>query len=783
MSAATDKKKGISVIPFQQPPGAMVRAGSALLGGAKITLTNNAGAAVAGRLFDVDMKKGVVRFQADDDRGPEDIPFSSIHSVLSVKSFSFAPDPAAPPAALEPRSYSVKSPGSKEVSGDTFGYWADDYGLFLYPCDLKGDSYQYAFFPGDVLVREPDGEGASVQFEVIRRHQTNARTVIDSWDGLVSALNSPKSSLHGYRLGNIFVEAGLISPNDLEKTLEIQSKAKDQVYLGELLVSRGLINKDDLNWALALELGIPYIDLGSLEFDPKVIQMLDGEFVRRNFLLPIYRYRQRLVVAMRDPLDHEALETVRFQTNLGVEPVVAAADDIARLIELYYSDDELVEAKVDNVGHSKTSNGTADISDNVVVKLANRIIIDAHNQQASDIHIEPTAGHKGRCLIRLRKDGVLKEYREIPVAMYVPLVGRIKIMANMDTSERRKPQDGKINFSQFGPVNIELRVATIPTSGNQEDVVLRLLTSGKPIPLRQLGLTEENYDALTEMVSLPYGLFIVCGPTGSGKSTTLHSIMGYLNTAERKIWTAEDPVEITQKGLRQVQVNPKVGVTFANAMRTFLRADPDVIMVGEMRDRETTAMGIEASLTGHLVLSTLHTNNSVDSISRFLDMGMDPLNLADALVGILAQRLARRLCTHCREAKILKAADLHALADEYCQDLINRDSIPEQRAAIEEMIVMDWKRRHGDEAGEVRMYHAAGCSRCQDTGYDGRVAINELLKASPAIKKMIIEQAPAREFLRVALNEGTTRTLKQDGIEKCLQGLTDMASVRAVCIK
>jgi len=783
MSAATDKKMGISAIPFQQPPGALVDAGNALMARAPVSLTNGSGTAISGRLVDVDMKKGNIHIEADGSETPERIPLSGIHSVVSSDSYFFMPDPEAPEATLAPRGYCVKTPGLKDFTGVTLGYWVDDHGLFLYPCDEKGDRYQYAFFPGDVMVHDADEKYACIQFEVVRRQKNSTRTTIDSWEGLISALNTPKTSLNGYRLGNIFVESGIISSKDLETTLEVQAKAKDQVYLGELLVNRGLINTDDLNWALALELGIPYIDLGALEFDPTVIRMLDGDFVRGNFLLPIYRYRQRLVVAMLNPLDHEALETVRFQTNLGVEPVVAAAEDIARLIELYYSDEEPAEVKAEDGPHRAAIDGTIDVSDNVVVKLANRIIIDAHNQQASDIHIEPAAGDKGRCLIRLRKDGVLKEYRKIPISMYVPLVGRIKVMANMDTSERRKPQDGKINFSQFGPVNIELRVATIPTAGNQEDVVLRLLTSGKPIPLRQLGLTEDNYDSLTEMVSLPYGLFIVCGPTGSGKSTTLHSIMGYLNTPERKIWTAEDPVEITQKGLRQVQVNPKIGVTFAHAMRTFLRADPDVIMVGEMRDRETTAMGIEASLTGHLVLSTLHTNSSVDSIARFLDMGMDPLNLADALIGILAQRLARRLCTHCRKVKILNDGDLHALAEEYCQDLVNRNSAPEQRAAIEEMVVNDWKRRHGDEAGEVSLYHATGCPRCEGAGYDGRVAINELLKASPAIKKMIIERAPVSEFLRVALNEGTTRTLKQDGIEKCLQGLTDMASVRAVCVK
>ena len=781
MSAVTDKNNGLSVIPFQKPPGAEVQASNALMSGAPVTLTEVFGKAVEGTLISVDMDTQVILFEATGDDAQKEIPFSDIHSILSLKTYPFMPDPMAPLVTLEPRNYRVKMPGTKGFSGSTLGYWVDDQGLLVYPCDPNGDRYQYAFFPGNVLVHESEDEDVSVQFEVIRRHKTSSRTTIDSWKGLVAALNNPKPALHGYRLGNIFVQEGIISFKELEVALASQAKSDEQVFLGELLVSRGVISEDDLNWALAQELGIPYVDLSVLEFDPKIMQMLDGDFVRENSLLPIYRYRQRLVVAMRNPLNQDALETLRFQTNLGIEPVVASANEIARLIDLFYADDEL-DALSENVHATKNNDGVVDVAENVVVRLVNRVIVDAYNQRASDIHIEP-AQDKGRCLIRLRRDGVLRTYRKIPASMYFPLVGRIKVMANMDTSERRKPQDGKINFSQFGPLNIELRVATIPTTGSQEDVVLRILSSSKPIPLRELGLTEENYDLLTEMISMPYGLFLVCGPTGSGKSTTLHSIMGYLNTPERKIWTAEDPVEITQKGLRQVQINPKIGFTFAKAMRTFLRADPDVIMVGEMRDRETTAMGVEASLTGHLVLSTLHTNSSVDSITRFLDMGMDPFNLADALIGILAQRLARRLCRHCREIKVLNEKDLNGLAAEYCRDLVSRETDPDQRAAIEGMVVKDWVRRYATEEGEVRMYHATGCPRCEETGYDGRVAINELLKASPAIKKMIIERAPVSEFFRVAMSEGTTRTLKQDGIEKCLQGLTDMASVRAVCIK
>ena len=281
------------------------------------------------------------------------------------------------------------------------------------------------------------------------------------------------------------------------------------------------------------------------------------------------------------------------------------------------------------------------------MKLVNKVIIDAYQQGASDIHIEPYPG-KAKTEIRFRKDGALQPYISVPASYRNALAARIKIMCDLDISERRKPQDGKIKFKKFGPLDIELRVATIPSQGGVEDIVMRVLAAGEPIPLDKLGLSPRNLRMCKEAIEKPYGLFFVCGPTGSGKTTTLHSVLGYLNKPDTKIWTAEDPVEITQRGLRQVQMNPKAGLTFAVAMKAFLRADPDIIMVGEMRDKETVSTGIEASLTGHLVFATLHTNSAPESIIRLLDMGMDPFNFADALLGILAQRLARRLCGKCK---------------------------------------------------------------------------------------------------------------------------------------
>ena len=418
-------------------------------------------------------------------------------------------------------------------------------------------------------------------------------------------------------------------------------------------------------------------------------------------------------------------------------------------------------------------------ADNELVKFVNKVIIDAYNQKVSDIHIEPMPG-KLKTGIRFRIDGTLQPYIEVPAHFRQAMVTRLKIMCDLDISERRKPQDGKIKFKKYGPIDIELRVATIPSAGGVEDVVMRILAAGEPIPLDKLGLTPHNKDRVIKTIEKPYGLFYVCGPTGSGKTTTLHSILKHLNTPDTKIWTAEDPVEITQKGLRQVQINRKAGSDFALIMRAFLRADPDIIMVGESRDKETVAMGVEASLTGHLVFSTLHTNSAPESITRLLDMGMDPFNFADALLGILAQRLAKKLCD-CKESYVPDAEELRLFAAEYSDELRHSAAWKADYDGETQKLIASWHKDY-DKDGQLRFFRHVGCDKCNKTGYKGRVGLHELLIASDDIKKLIQERARVAEIFAASV-EGGMRTLKMDGMEKIMMGLTDLKMVRQVCIK
>jgi type II secretory ATPase GspE/PulE/Tfp pilus assembly ATPase PilB-like protein len=389
----------------------------------------------------------------------------------------------------------------------------------------------------------------------------------------------------------------------------------------------------------------------------------------------------------------------------------------------------------------------------------------------SDIHIETHPGRE-KLKIRFRKDGVLHPYLELPHTYRSAMIARIKIMCDLDISERRKPQDGKINFARFSPQHkLELRVATIPTSNGLEDVVMRILASAKPIPIDKLGLSPRNRRELEAAVQRPYGMVLCVGPTGSGKTTTLHSVLSQINTPERKIWTAEDPVEITQAGLRQVQVNPKIDWTFAKALRAFLRADPDVIMVGEIRDEETAQIAVEASLTGHLVLSTLHTNSAPETVTRLLDMGMDPFNFADSLLAVLAQRLVRRLCPSCRRSEPIAEAALNELVDDFLH-VFAAEQRPSRQALLAE-----WNAEHGVN-GQLMQFHSRGCPQCDHSGFKGRAGLHELLSVTRPIRRLIQTGARAEEIQQAAMAEGM-RTLRQDGIVKVLAGLTTLAEVRA----
>ena len=581
---------------------------------------------------------------------------------------------------------------------------------------------------------------------------------------------------------------GIISAAEID--LAQRSARRKGVDLEEVLIKEFQIRPTDIGASLSRFFEVPYEPFKAERIKPiNLLKNLKRDYVEANQWLPVEETPEGIVVIAIDP---ERSSSSRIVNNIFPKAQiiyrVTTTAEFVQTIDQFFgalsemgSVSEMLSGLDD--GDTGDTDGKEDLAaeaDNELVRLVNKIIVDAYQQGASDIHIEPRPG-KEKVQVRFRRDGTLGVYIDIPASYRNALVARIKIMCDLDISEKRKPQDGKIKFKKFGPLDIELRVATIPTAGGLEDVVMRILAAGEPIPLDSLGVSPLNLETLKKTISKPYGLFFVCGPTGSGKTTTLHSILSYINTPETKIWTAEDPVEITQKGLRQVQVNKKAGLDFATVMRAFLRADPDVIMVGEMRDKETVSIGIEASLTGHLVFATLHTNSAPESINRLLDMGMDPFNFADALLGILAQRLAKRLCKSCKELYSPTPEEIKQLLREYCEDLSNTEFWKKDPKAASEAIYQEWLKRYAKD-GKFTLYRAKGCDACGGGGYKGRVGLHELLIGTDALKKQIQEHARVAELFATALNEGM-RTLKMDGIEKVLSGITDLKQVRSVCIK
>ena len=571
------------------------------------------------------------------------------------------------------------------------------------------------------------------------------------------------------------IHKGLVTPEQLRKALSASKSTKESVEF--ILTQQFRLKKEDIGKSLSVFYGCPF-----KEFDPKVpvpvelIGNLKKPFLLHDLWVPLSWGKDGVDILIDDPWDLRKTGLIKGLTKTKkINFCVGIKEDIAKFISRFFEKkteeatqdmiaelDMIPEVSFEEEEEEKEIVMTEEIDEtsSQVVRLVDQAIITALRKNASDIHVEPSP-ITNKTTIRFRLDGVCQEYMQVPNSMARGILSRLKIMANIDIAERRLPQDGKIKFRRKGIPPLDLRLATLPTAGGHEDAVLRLLAASGALKLDEMGLSERNLQVMKRILAQPYGLILAVGPTGSGKTTTLHCALGYINNPGVKIWTAEDPVEITQAGLRQVEVKPKIGLDFARVMRSFLRADPDIIMIGEMRDNETASIGIEASLTGHLVLSTLHTNSAPETVTRLLDMGLNPLNFSDALLGVLAQRLIRKLCSNCRKEYHPSLEEFEALAAEYGKEAF-------QSANIE-------------YSPKLVLYRPSGCDACSGTGYKGRRAIHELLEGTPAIKKLIKNEAITDEIFLQGVGDGMT-TLKQDGISKVFLGLTDIGEVRRVCI-
>ncbi len=576
---------------------------------------------------------------------------------------------------------------------------------------------------------------------------------------------------------DLLVTNNRITQNELDNAIA-EARKSISSDLESILIEKFKVPKIDIGKSLAAFHKCPYIEYSERTLvDIELLKNLNVDYLKKNHWMPLKRDRTAIEILTDDPGDLDRVADIkRTFPGLNIRFAVSLRRDIVQFLNTAtgQSNDaggrKLDENVSDILGElsietqteaMEEGGGGLDENDSAIVRLANQIIADAYRQNASDIHVEPY-GEKRETIVRFRVDGDCFEYMKIPQSYRRAIVSRLKIMASLDIAERRKPQDGKIKFKLGGDREIELRVATIPTAGYNEDVVMRILAASEPLPLDKMGFSDRNLKGIKDIAEKPYGIILCVGPTGSGKTTTLHSVLGFINTPEIKIWTAEDPVEITQYGLRQVQVQPKIDFTFAKAMRAFLRADPDVIMVGEMRDKETAEIGIEASLTGHLVMSTLHTNSAVETVTRLLDMGCDSFSFADAMLGVLAQRLTRRVCKDCKEQYVGTKEEYEEIRQGYGPEHWDKLGIPQDNT--------------------FRLNRGKGCETCNRSGFKGRVAIHELLLGSDRIKRLIQTRTKTEEMVKAAIEDGMT-TLMQDGIQKALQGHTTFKEVKAVAIK
>ena len=563
--------------------------------------------------------------------------------------------------------------------------------------------------------------------------------------------------LSGKRTGEVLVEMGILTQEQVEEAITEQRVSRKRI--GDIALEKGWVTKGVLMEALGRRLGVKHLDLSGTRIDPVTADLISERDARRYGAIPVsFVDDHTLLVAMADPSNIVAIDDLRILTGFDIEPAIASAEDILTMLSnMRPAQDQITEnldEKVEGADEEATPVELRDIREQVdaapVVKLVNGIMARAADEGASDIHFEPQAKD---LLIRFRHDGVLHEIMSVPKRLQAGILSRLKIMADLDIAERRIPQDGRIGLV-VGGRPIDMRVASLPTVYGEKIVIRLLDRSNVMLRLEQLGFSEVALNRYTKSYTKPYGAILVTGPTGSGKSTTLYGTLNILNTPDKNIITVEDPVEYRLSGINQVQINTKAGLTFASGLRSILRCDPDIIMVGEIRDRETALIAIESALTGHLVLSTLHTNNAPGALSRLTEMGVEPFLTASAVDCVIAQRLVRKLCEYCRDPYPATREMLERLG--FAQEAIER-----------------WK--------DITLYRPLGCAHCNSTGYKGRLGIYEIMPVSEAIERLIVERKSADEIMRVAVAEGMV-SLRQDGLERVLHGVTSIEEISRVIV-
>jgi len=549
------------------------------------------------------------------------------------------------------------------------------------------------------------------------------------------------------KIGDILIERGLLTQEQLKEALAEQ-KMNPTSKIGEILVKRGFVNREEVERSLTIQRGISTFNLSGYIIEPDVVKLIPEEFARKYKLMPVFVIENTLTIAMNDPTNVYIIDEIQRLTKLNVEPVLADDLEIRKAQEQYYGPTGSLQEIVASIDKDKLADAEKLGEEAPVIKIVNYLIMQAVQTKASDIHVEP---EEKALSIRYRIDGMLHRQQSLPRDLAPAVTSRFKIMAGLDIAEKRLPQDGRI-MMKVGNKDIDFRVSTCPTI-HGENIVLRILDkTGLVLGLESLGFPPKTFVTFKEMIAAPYGIILVTGPTGSGKTTTLYSALQLLNKEDVNIMTVEDPVEYQFPGMRQVHVNPLAGLTFASALRSFLRQDPDIIMVGEIRDLETAEIAVQAALTGHLVFSTLHTNDSPSAFTRLMNMGVEPFLISSSLLGVLAQRLLRKVCEKCKE--------VYVPSDQLLKDLGLEDKIGKN----------------------IKFSKGKGCKVCSQSGYKGRTGIYELLKVTPEIQEEVLKKVSADEIRAIAVQQAMT-TLRQSALEKLLLGVTSPEEVIRVTLE
>jgi type IV pilus assembly protein PilB len=572
----------------------------------------------------------------------------------------------------------------------------------------------------------------------------------------------------GSNLGELLLREKVLTPDQLKSALEVQKEKN--VPLQTALVSLGLISEEEMAQALSRQLGYPYIDLDQFEVYPDVVTLIPVEIVKKYMIMPIHRIRSFLTLSMVDPTDLEVIEDVRFRTGLSIQPVIASESGIMNAINKYYGsssalrvkkiieDIEMAEdARVNIIEEEKEDYDVEGLVQQTeeapIIKLVNEIFVDAIKKGASDVHFEP---YEQAFRVRFRMDGLLHEQMNLPLKFKSPVISRVKILSNMDIAEKRLPQDGrikmKVRLENGGRKEVDMRISALPTIFG-EKIVARLLDRQMlKLDLTDLGFEEASLEIFQQAIRRPWGIILVTGPTGSGKTNTLYSAVSTLNSLEKNIMTAEDPVEFNISGLNQVHIKDEIGLDFPRVLRSFLRQDPDIMLVGEMRDFETVDIAIKAALTGHLVFSTIHTNDAASAVVRMVNMNVEPFLIADSVALIAAQRLVRRLCQKCKVP--------HRLPEKALIDIGFT----------------------AEEAKSSQVWKAGGCDHCNNTGYKGRIALYEVMAIDDETREQILMRAQSREVKKRALEKGMI-TLRRSGLIKIMKGITSVEEVLRESVK